>query len=163
MGLHLLLLVLLVAAASASSNTSKIVTTLPGYTGELPFTLETGYIGVGDNETVQLFYYFVESQRSSSRDPLVLWMSGGPGCSGLAGIFFESDPIAFKLGDYNGSLPTLQNNPFAWTQSLNIIYMDGPVGTGFSYSERLHGYIIGDYKFVAQTYEFLQKLCEKIG
>ncbi|KAM4097848.1 hypothetical protein ACJW30_07G032700 [Castanea mollissima] len=104
MGLHLLLLVLLVAAASASSNTSKIVTTLPGYTGELPFTLETRYIGVGDNETVQLFYYFVESQRSSSRDPLVLWMSGGPGCSGLAGIFFESGnearivPINLKGG-----------------------------------------------------------------
>ncbi|KAF3963198.1 hypothetical protein CMV_012387 [Castanea mollissima] len=157
MGLCLLLLVFLVAAASASSNTSNIVTTLPGYTGELPFTLETGYIGVGDNETVQLFYYFVESQRSPSRDPLVLWMSGGPGCSGLAGIFFESGPVTFKLGDYNGSLPTLQDNPFTWTQSLNIIYLDGPVGTGFSYSESLDGYIIGDYKFVAQTYEFLQK------
>ncbi|KAK4564666.1 hypothetical protein RGQ29_006661 [Quercus rubra] len=158
MGLRLLLLlVFLVAVASSSSNTSKIVKTLPGYTGELPFTLETGYIGVGDNETVQVFYYFVESERSPSRDPLLLWMSGGPGCSGLAGLLFESGPVTFKLGDYNGSLPTLQDNPFAWTQSLNIIYMDGPVGTGFSYSESLDGYITGDYKFLAQTYEFLQK------
>lgn len=47
-------------------------------------------------------------------------------------------------------------------QGLNIIYMDGPVGTGFSYSESLDGYITGDYKFIAQTYEFLQKVCEKM-
>ena len=40
--------------------------------------------------------------------------------------------------------------------------MDGPVGTGFSYSESLDGYITGDYKFVAQTYEFLQRVREKV-
>ena len=40
--------------------------------------------------------------------------------------------------------------------------MDGPVGTGFSYSETLDGYIMDDYKFVAQAYEFLQKVCEKV-
>lgn len=51
---------------------------------------ECRYIGVGDNETVQLFYYFVESQRSPSRDPLLFWITGGPGCSSLAGFFFES-------------------------------------------------------------------------
>lgn len=48
------------------------------------------YIGVGDNETVQLFYYFVESQRSPSQDPLLIWLSAGPGCSGLSDFFFES-------------------------------------------------------------------------
>ena len=48
------------------------------------------YIGVGENEMVQLFYYFVESQRSPSRDPVLIWISGGPGCSALGSFFFES-------------------------------------------------------------------------
>ena len=52
---------------------------------------------MGDNETAQVFYYFVESQRSPSRDPLMLWMSGGPGCSGLAGIFFESGMLLLLI------------------------------------------------------------------
>lgn len=39
--------------------------------------------------------------------------------------------------------------------------MDGPVGTGFSYSESLDGYIMDDYKFTAQAYEFLQKVCKR--
>lgn len=45
---------------------------------------------MGDNEEVQLFYLFVESQTTPAEDPLLLWFNGGPGCSGLAGFFFES-------------------------------------------------------------------------
>jgi hypothetical protein len=97
-------------------------------------------------------------------------------------------PLTFKLGDYNGSLPTLHDNPWAWTQvlhlfaqlhfhrfiiiififiltkcyydfqGLNIIYLDAPVGAGFSYSETDNGYIMDDYEYVAQVYEFLQKV-----
>lgn len=48
------------------------------------------YIGVGDNEEVQLFYVFVESERNPAQDPLVLRFGAGPGCSGLHGFFFES-------------------------------------------------------------------------
>jgi serine carboxypeptidase-like clade 1 len=43
-------------------------------------------------------------------------------------------------------------------QSLNIIYLDAPVGAGFSYSESQEGYEMDDYKFVAQAYEFLIKV-----
>ncbi|KAK9931519.1 hypothetical protein M0R45_018793 [Rubus argutus] len=124
MGLRLLVILifgLILTSASASNITTTIVTTLPGYSGELPFTLETGYVGVGDNEEAQLFYQFIESQRNPVQDPLVLWLGGGPGCAGLGGIFFQSGPLLFKYGDYNGSLPTIHDNPFAWTQGLNII------------------------------------------
>lgn len=43
-------------------------------------------------------------------------------------------------------------------QGLNIIFLDAPVGTGFSYSTTQAGYYVDEYKYVAQGYEFLQKV-----
>lgn len=48
------------------------------------------YIGVGsEDEDLQLFYYFIESDGDPEKDPLVLWSNGGPGCSGLTGLVYE--------------------------------------------------------------------------
>ncbi|KAJ9159383.1 hypothetical protein P3X46_024891 [Hevea brasiliensis] len=136
----------------------SIINTLPGYNGELPFTLETGYIGVGEMDEVQLFYYFIESERSPNLDPLVLWLTGGPGCSALSAIFYEIGPITFNYSNFSwGALPTLVLNPYSWTKVANIIFLDAPVGTGFSYATTLEGYEIGDLSSIAQTYEFLRK------
>ncbi|XP_041019111.1 serine carboxypeptidase-like 13 [Juglans microcarpa x Juglans regia] len=148
-------LVLLVLSGIAASQ--NIVTKLPGYDGDLPFTLETGYVGVGDSNKSQLFYYFVESQRSPSEDPLMLWLTGGPGCSVLSAFFYESGPLAFTYADYNGSMPSFHLNPYTWTQGLNIIYVDAPVGTGFSYSTTQEGYYIDDLESASQLYQFLRK------
>lgn len=45
------------------------------------------YVRVDEETGAELFYYFVESERSPDTDPVVLWMTGGPFCSGM--IFFE--------------------------------------------------------------------------
>ncbi|KAI3789091.1 hypothetical protein L2E82_01878 [Cichorium intybus] len=72
-----------------------LVKTLPGFPGDLPFTFETGYIGVGETDDMQLFYYFMESKGNPGNDPLMLWLSGGPGCSSLSGILYE---IGSRIG-----------------------------------------------------------------
>lgn len=43
-------------------------------------------------------------------------------------------------------------------QALNVIYVDAPVGTGFSYSNTSEGYYSGDVKSAVLTYEFLRKV-----
>lgn len=64
----------------------SVVDSLPGFTAPLPFKLETGYTEVDD---LEFFYYFIESERNPAGDPLVLWLTGGPGCSSLSGFFLE--------------------------------------------------------------------------
>ncbi|KAL0368526.1 UNVERIFIED_CONTAM: Serine carboxypeptidase-like 1 [Sesamum calycinum] len=80
-----LLFVLFINTQSATSQ--SIIKSLPGYHDDTTFhTVERP--DEGDREK-QIFYYFFEPERDPENDPLVLWLTGGPGCSGLCGLAFE--------------------------------------------------------------------------
>ena len=55
--------------------------TLPGLATPTSFAQYTGQIVVNETYGTELFYWFFESQADPANDPLVLWMTGGPGCS----------------------------------------------------------------------------------
>ncbi|KAH9689974.1 serine carboxypeptidase-like 18 [Citrus sinensis] len=137
-----------------SRSTAKF---LPGFQGPLPFELETGYVGVGESEDAQLFYYFVKSEKNPKEDPLLLWLTGGPGCSAFSALVYEIGPINFNILEYNGSLPTLHLNPYSWTKEASILFVDSPVGTGFSYVRTPLASQTGDFKQVHQVDQFLRK------
>ncbi|XP_021643002.2 serine carboxypeptidase-like 18 [Hevea brasiliensis] len=146
----LLLLVLLPHVAFSG----QIVKYLPGFDGELPFKLETGYVSVGDSE---LFYYFIESQGDPQEDPIFLWLTGGPGCSSFSGIIYEIGPLEFDINRYKGGLPKLKYYPYAWTKTASFIFLDAPVGTGFSYSRTPQGWLTSDSESAEQSYQFLRQ------
>ncbi|THG09930.1 hypothetical protein TEA_021005 [Camellia sinensis var. sinensis] len=156
------LCIFLVLALSSVAASQSLVKYLPGFDGELPFNLETGYIGIGDTDDVQLFYYFIESERDPVTDPLVLWLTGGPGCSGFSALVYEIGPLLFDVESWTGQLPSLRVNKYSWTKVANIIFIDQPVGTGFSYARTSAGYNTSDTKSVAQIYSFLRKVANII-
>ncbi|XP_054818270.1 serine carboxypeptidase-like 18 isoform X2 [Prosopis cineraria] len=150
----LLLAALLLHISSQSATCGSIVKSLPGFQGPLPFVLETGYVGVGETGDVQLFYYFIESQNNPRDDPLMLWLTGGPGCSGISGLAFEIGPVGFRNQEYNGSVPDLVLRPSSWTEVSSIIFVDLPAGTGFSYSRTIQQ---GDWITIHHAHQFLRK------
>ncbi|XP_056843164.1 serine carboxypeptidase-like 12 isoform X5 [Raphanus sativus] len=158
--LKLLLLLLLLFVLSHHVDSGSIVKFLPGFEGPLPFELETGYIGIGEEEDIQLFYYFIKSEKNPKEDPLLIWLNGGPGCSSLLGLLFENGPLAFKFEVYNGDLASLVSTTYSWTQVANIIFLDQPVGSGFSYS-RTPLDKTSDTNEVKMIHEFLQKWLSK--
>lgn len=56
-------------------------------------------------------------------------VNGGPGCSSLDGLLYEHGPF---LVDHNG---TLFPNDYAWNMVSNVIYIESPIGVGYSYSD----------------------------
>ena len=73
-----------------------------------------------------MFYWLFRSRRDPDSDPVVMWLTGGPGCSSETALFYENGPIGL-----NDDL-SLFNNTNSWTDVANVVWVDQPVGTGFS-------------------------------
>ncbi|KAI8854022.1 Alpha/Beta hydrolase protein [Chytridium lagenaria] len=77
------------------------------------------------------FWYFpaqeVSKDPSAPPPPLVIWLQGGPGSSSLIGLFYEMGPLSvsedLKIG----------RNPDTWNKNYSMLFIDNPVGTGYSY------------------------------
>ncbi|XP_045799036.1 serine carboxypeptidase-like 45 [Trifolium pratense] len=114
------------------SHPNKI-THLPGQP-HVEFHHFSGYVNVNDKNKKALFFYFVEAQQDAASKPLVLWLNGGPGCSSLGvGAFSENGPFRPK-GD------ALVKNQFSWNTEANMLYLESPIGVGFSYSTETSSY-----------------------
>ncbi|KAM0830717.1 hypothetical protein ACQ4PT_066041 [Festuca glaucescens] len=166
--LSFLLLVVIVQGEKQQHNTT-VVSHLPGYHGPLPFSLQTGYVEVDKGNGVRLFYYFVQSERSPAEDPVLLWLTGAPvappsPASSMRSYYNFSDvagPLSFQSHSYVDGLPELVYRTDSWTKVANIIFLDSPVGAGFSYAATDDGYKSSATQTINQIAIFLTKWYEE--
>lgn len=90
----------------------------------------TGYFDINDNDK-HLFFWFFESRNDPANDPVILWLNGGPGCSSMTGLFFELGPSSI-----NGTTLKPIKNPYSWNSNANVIFLEQPVGVGYSYAQK---------------------------
>ncbi|KAK4607545.1 hypothetical protein RGQ29_001408 [Quercus rubra] len=122
-----------------------------GYSGPSVADLghHAGYYGLPNSKAARMFYLFFES-RNNKNDPVVIWLTGGPGCSSELALFYENGPfhIANNL--------SLVWNDYGWDKASNLLFVDQPVGTGFSYSADEHDIRHDEGGVSDDLYDFLQ-------
>jgi len=97
---------------------SSHITMKPTYTGFLPIA-----------KNAKMFYMYFEysgTDQVTSDTPVILWFQGGPGASGLVGAFSINGPYTIRMGGL------LKYNPYSWTNFGGMLYVDNPLGVGFS-------------------------------
>lgn len=88
----------------------------------------SGYFQVDEKLDKNYFFWFFESRSQPSTDPLVIWLTGGPGCSSQLALLSENGPCSVTEDGLN-----TKNNPYSWTSNANVLWVDQPAGVGFSY------------------------------
>ncbi|TFK91411.1 alpha/beta-hydrolase [Polyporus arcularius HHB13444] len=123
----------------------EVTQKLPNITGSLPRNF-AGNIPVNraghPNDTLFFWAWEKVGQNGSltapasanNTDPWIIWLQGGPGSSGMIALTTENGPIHIQP---NGSW--FQNN-FSWNTLADTIWIDQPVGTGFSTADST-GYV----------------------
>lgn len=108
--------------------------------GEEVAPTASGYLVVNKSSGARMFFAYYEAEEklagggggpgcygeAEAERPVVLWLQGGPGCSGMVGNFYELGP--WRVGE-DGEL---HRNPAPWNRLFGLLFVDNPVGTGFS-------------------------------
>lgn len=108
-----------------------------------------GYYQIQHSHAAKMFYFFFES-RNSKKDPVVIWLTGGPGCSSELALFYENGPFSIAKN------MSLVWNEYGWDKVSNLLYVDQPTGTGFSYSSDKSDIRHNEDGVSNDLYDFLQ-------
>ncbi|CDP02851.1 unnamed protein product [Coffea canephora] len=127
---------------------------LPGQNFNVSFAHYAGFVTVNEEAGRTLFYWFFEAAEDPASKPLVLWLNGGPGCSSIAyGVAEEIGPFHVEKDGKH-----LYLNPYSWNQAANMLFLDSPVGVGYSYSNTPSDHLNnGDLRTAADSHAFLLK------
>ncbi|KAJ8714107.1 hypothetical protein PYW08_007727 [Mythimna loreyi] len=109
-----------------------------------------GYFTVDDTRKWNLFFWYFPAQEVDLEStPLIIWLQGGPGWSSLIGLFNEIGPIKIVNN-------TVEKMPITWGSDYSLLFIENPVGTGFSFTEG-EKYATNEDEIGASLLSFIQQ------
>ncbi|KAL2042220.1 hypothetical protein N7G274_004708 [Stereocaulon virgatum] len=112
---------------SAKTASDYYVQSLPGQPAGPLLNMHAGHVQVNEKHNGNLFFWHFANRHIANRQRTVLWLNGGPGCSSMDGAMMEIGPYRVTKDG------VLTYNDGSWDEFANVLFVDNPVGTGFSY------------------------------
>jgi len=110
-----------------------------------------GYVTISEQFGSHMFWWlYGSSQVDRTKAPLTIWLQGGPGGSAEFGNFLEIGPVDVNLKPRNTT----------WLQYSNLLFVDNPVGTGYSYTDDPAGFCTTDQQIADQLVLFLSEFLQ---
>jgi vitellogenic carboxypeptidase-like protein len=122
----LITLNLFVMILNQCQTKASLIKTLPGL-DKIP-CMYSGFVPIDKTGHSQVFYWLIKSPENADHRPLIIWLNGGPGSSSMIGLFNEIGPLRYK----NSGL--ILDEEDSWTSVANVLFVDQPVGTGYSFA-----------------------------
>ena len=117
-----------------------------------PEPTSSGFAPVKGTRDGHLFWWRFQARHDAGgAAPLIVWLNGGPGCSSEMGALYENGPFGPR-----GPGGALAENPFSWSEAGHLLYVDQPVGTGFSYTSDRYDLARSEQQVSDDFWEFLQ-------
>lgn len=106
----------------------------------------SGYGDIAANSSI--WFWFFESRNNKDDAPLTLWFNGGPGSSSMVGLFQENGPCRI-----NNESTDVFLNKYSWNNNSHIMFIDQPIGVGFSTGPTQVG---TSFEAAADVWKFMQ-------
>ena len=116
----------------------------------------SGFLTVNETTRSHLYFLLQVAEQIDKNTPLVVWLQGGPGMPSTYGAFKEiGTHYVLKT---KGHRAKLLLNPHRWTQNAHVLFIDNPVGTGYSFTEDEEGYPTDDEQVSLHLAEALKQV-----
>jgi vitellogenic carboxypeptidase-like protein len=120
-----------------------------------------GYVNVDNDRGSHLFFWMAEARDGNREAPVIVYLMGGPGAPSCALMVKSIGPrevdadAAYKLIE--------KNNLHSWNQHYAIIFIDQPIGIGFSFTEGKDGFARQDEQVAAHVTAGIPTILHRFG
>ena len=113
-------------------------------------TSYSGYITVDEDHQSYMFFWFSPKSTDWVTAALVVWLQGGFGDSIMYAVFAQNGPYIYKDD-------RVDHSQYSWTNYFNVLYIENPIGTGFSFVQFKNGYSTDQTEVGVNLHETLRQ------
>lgn len=119
-------------------------------TEKIGFRSHAGFFTIDEKYNSNLYFWYFPPFSKNEKAPVLLWLQGGPGGSSLFGLFAELGPLIAKKDGF-------ALRKYHWALNYHLIFIDNPVGTGFSFTNNELGFCTNEKCVASGLYSTMQQ------